>query len=120
MNTKRTNLLAGSLLGAALLLGTAGLALAQDPTSTPTPPPAAATPGGMMNGQGMGAGQGMMNGQGMGAGQGMMNGQGMGAGQGMMNGQKPDMIAMHAAMSKDGTCDPALMPSMHDLDQPSR
>jgi len=51
MITKRTNLLAGSLLGGALLLGTAGLALAQDPT------PSAA--------MGNGAGQGMMNGQGM-------------------------------------------------------
>lgn len=108
MNMKRTNLLAGSLLGGALLLGTAGLALAQDPTSTPTPSPAARTPGGMMNGQAMGAGKGMMNGQ------------GMGAEQGMMNGQMPDMTAMHAAMTKDGTCDPASMPSMHDQNQPSR
>ena len=102
MITKRTNLLAGSLLGGALLLGTAGLALAQDPAPTPT----TESPGGMMNGRGMAAGQGMMNGRGMaagqmpdmtamhaamgkGAGQGMMNGQGMGAG------QMPDMNAMH-------------------------
>ena len=61
MITKRTNLLAGSLLGGALLLGTAGLVLAQDPT--PTPSPTTGTPGGMMNGQGMGAGQGIMNGR---------------------------------------------------------
>ncbi len=80
MITKRTNLLAGSLLGGALLLGTAGLVLAQDPT--PTPSATTETPGGMMNGQGMGAGQGMMNGQGMGA------------------GQMPDMTAMHAAMGQ--------------------
>lgn len=102
MNTKRTNLLAGSLLGGALLLGTAGLALAQDPTATPNPSPAGVTPGGVMNGQGMDAGRGMMNGKGMGA------------------GQMPDMTVMHAAMSRDGTCDPALMASMHDQDQPSR
>ena len=56
MITKRTNLLAGSLLGGALLLGTAGLVLAHDPAPTPTPA-ATETPGGMMNGQGMGAGQ---------------------------------------------------------------
>ena len=99
MITKRTNLLAGSLLGGALLLGTAGLVLAQDPT--PTPSPTTGTPGGMMNGQGMGAGQGMMNGQGMAA------------------GQMPDMTGMHAAMGKDGTFDPELMQSMHDQNHPS-
>ena len=51
MTTKRTNLLAGSLLSGALLLGTAGLVLAQDPN--PTPNATTETPGGMMNGQGM-------------------------------------------------------------------
>ena len=75
MITKRTNLLAGSLLGGALLLGTAGLVLAQDPT--PTPSPTTESPGGMMNGRGMAAGQGMMNGQ------------------SMADGQMPDMTAMH-------------------------
>ena len=89
MITKRTNLLAGSLLGGALLLGTAGLVLAQDPTPTPTPSPTTGTPGGMMNGQGMGAGQ------------------------------MPDMTAMHAAMGKDGTFDPELMQAMHDQNHPS-
>ncbi len=87
MITKRTNLIAGSLLGGALLLGTAGLVLAQDPT--PTPSPTTGTPGGMMNGQGMGAGQ------------------------------MPDMTAMHATMGNDGTFDPELMQSMHDQYHPS-
>ena len=106
MTTKRTNLLAGTVLGGALLLGTAGLVLAQGPTATPTPSPTTGTPGGMM-----GAGQGMM-----GAGQGMM-----GAGQGMMGaGQMPDMTAMHATMGQDGTFDPELMQSMHEAHHPSR
>ena len=87
MITKRTNLLAGSLLGGALLLGTAGLVLARDPT--PTPSPTTGTPGGMMNGQGMAAGQ------------------------------MPDMTAMHAAMGKDGAFDLELMQSMHDQYHPS-
>lgn len=82
MTTRRTSLLAGTILGGALLLGTAGLTLAQDPTSTPSPSPATGTPGGMMGGQG-----------------------------GMMGGQ--DVAEVHAAMERDGTCDPALMQSMH-------
>ena len=101
MTTKRVNLLAGTILGGLLLLGTAGLVLAQDPTSTPTPAAgseACDDMGGMMTGQGM------MNGQGMTNGQGMMNGQGM--------------TAMHEAMS-DGTCDPELMQSMHEAHHPS-
>ncbi len=87
MTTKRTSLLAGTILGSVLLLGTAGLALAQDPTSAPSPSPATGTQGGMMGGQG-----------------GMTGGQGMDA---------EDMAAMHATMERDGTCDPALMQSMH-------
>ncbi len=90
MNTKRVNLLAGTILGGALLLGTAGLVFAQDPTSTPGPSSVA----------GMG-GQGMMGG-------------GMGAG------QMPDMAAMHAAMGQDATCDPKLMQSMHEQYHPTR
>ena len=95
MTTKRVNLLAGTILGGVLLLGTSGLVLAQDPTSTPTPAAgseACDDMGGMMTGQGM------------------MNGQGMVTGQGM--------TAMHEAMS-DGTCDPELMQSMHEAHHPS-
>ena len=107
MTTKRVNLLAGTILGGFLLLGTAGLVLAQDPTSTPAPAAGSETCGEMA---------GMMNGQGMMGGQGMMNGQGMMSGQGMMNGG--DMTAMHEAKGQ-GTCDPELMQSMHEGHHPS-
>ena len=89
MTTKRVNLLAGTILGGVLLLGTSGLVLAQDPTSTPTPATGSEASGDMG---------------------GMMNGQGMVTGQGM--------TAMHEAMS-DGTCDPELMQSMHEAHHPS-
>ena len=107
MNTKRFNILAGTILGGALLLGTAGLVFAQDPTTSPSPSATTGMSGGMMGGQG----QRLMGGQGQG--QGMMGG-GMGAG------QMPDMTAMHAAMGQDGTCDPKLMQSMHQQYQSSR
>jgi hypothetical protein len=95
MTTKRVSLLAGTILGGALLLGTAGLVFAQDPTSTPGPASVPGMSGGMMGGQGMMGG-------------------GMGAG------QMPDMAAMHAAMGQDGTCDPDLMQSMHEQYHPTR
>jgi len=104
MITKRVNLVAGTILGGALLLGTAGFAFAQGPTTTPAPSATMGMSGGMMGGQGM---QGMMGGQGM-----------MGAGSGAA--QMPDMTAMHAAMGKDGTCDPKLMQAMHRQDQETR
>jgi len=80
--------------------------------------------GGMMSGQGSNGGQGSM-GQGVqgSKGQGVQGSMGRGMqgsmGQGMMSGgmgagQMPDMSAMHAAMGKDGTCDPKLMQSMHE------
>lgn len=87
MTTKRTNLLAGTLLGGVLLLGTAGLVLAQDPTSTPAPSSRAGTCVAM-------GGQGMMR--------------------GMDGGQMSDMSAMHEAMGQGGTCDPELMQSLHE------
>ena len=96
MTTKRVNLLAGTILGGALLLGTAGLALAQSPTPTPTPSPTSGVSGGMMGGRGMTYG-GMMGGRGM------MGGQ-MDAG---------DVAAMRAAMGTNGTCDVETMQSMH-------
>ena len=54
MTTKRRRVVAGSMLAGAILLGTAGLAAAQDPTTTPRANPAWGG-GGMMDGQ-MGAG----------------------------------------------------------------
>lgn len=103
MTTKRVSLLAGTILGGALLLGTAGFVFAQGPTTSPSP---SATP--RMSGGTMG-GQGTMGSQG----QGMMSG-GMGAG------QMPDVAAMHAAMGQDGTCDPELMQSLHQQYQSTR
>ena len=119
MTTKRVNLLAGTILGGALLLGTAGLVFAQDPTTSPSPSATSGMSGGMMGGQGQG--QGMMGGQGQG--QGMMGGQGQGQGMmggGMSAGQMPDMAAMHAAMGGDGNCDPELTQSMHQQYQSTR
>ncbi|MEW5990398.1 MAG: hypothetical protein AB1736_03515 [Chloroflexota bacterium] len=122
MASKRIGLATGGLLAGALLLGTAGLVAAQDPTATPG--------GGMMGGQngaGMMGGQngaGMMGGQ-MGAG--MMGGQ-MGAGMmggqmgaGMMGGQMSSMTAeqleqmdaLHDQMIESGVCDPAQMQAFH-------
>ena len=91
MITKRQGFIASGVLAGALLLGTAGLAAAQDPTGSHAPNPMWTGPGA---GQ-MGAG---MSGQ-MGAG---MSGQ-MGAG---MSGQM-------GAMGTDGAYDDAQMAAMH-------
>jgi hypothetical protein len=123
MTSKRVSLFAGTILGGALLLGTAGLALAQDPTATPSPSVTRGTFGGMMGSQGvqgmmgsqgvqgmMGSQgvQGMMGSQGV---QGMMGSQGV---QGMMGGMDAgDIAAMHRALGQNGTCDPKLMQSIH-------
>jgi hypothetical protein len=105
MTSKRVSLFAGTILGGALLLGTAGLALAQDPTATPSPSVTRGTFGGMMGSQGV---QGMMGSQGV---QGMMGSQGV---QGMMGGMDAgDIAAMHRALGQNGTCDPKLMQSIH-------
>ena len=118
MTTKRINILAGTILGGALLLGTAGLAFAQDPTADPSPAAVPGMSGGMMSG-GMSGGRAMTGGGAMSGGmmsRGAMSG-------GMMNGQGMDsaqMAAMHASMGQDGTCDPALMQSMHQQYQPTR
>ena len=53
MASKRLGFITGGLLTGALLLGTAGLVLAQDPASTPTPSPS----GIGQNGAGMMVGQ---------------------------------------------------------------
>lgn len=100
MTTTRVNLLAGTILGGALLLGTAGLVLAQDPTPGPSPSVDWRTPGNMMGGPGMMGGQGMMA--------------------GMDRGDMRDMGAMHPAMGQDGSCDPTLMQTMHEQQNPTR
>ena len=109
MTTKRINILAGTILGGALLLGTAGLAFAQDPTADPSPQTVPGMSGGAMLG-------GMSGGAMPGGVSGGMSGGAMG-GQGMNGAQ---MGAMHASMGQDGTCDPALMQSMHPQDKPTR
>ena len=104
MNAKRTNLLAGTILGGALLLGTAGMVFAQDPTGPSSPSTTS----------GMGSGM-------MGARVGMMDGAGMMNGAGMMSGMDADNIAsMHKAMGAHANCDPALMQTMHQQVTQSR
>jgi Spy/CpxP family protein refolding chaperone len=121
MTSKKLGILAGSALAGALLLGTAGLAAAQDPTATPSP-----TPWSGMNGAGMMGDQnggGMMGGQNGGGMMGGQNGGGMmGAqmgGAGMMGGvaltpdQLEKMNELHDEMVVSGTCDPAGMQEFH-------
>ena len=105
MASKRTGLIAGGIL--VLLVGTAGLAAAQDPTPAGRP--------GLMNGAGgmMNGANGMMNGA-----NGMMNGaNGMGT---MDADHLALMTAMHESTAAGGACDPALMQQMHQQVQPSR
>jgi len=119
MVSKRLGFITGGLLTGALLLGTAGLALAQDPTSTPT-----ASPSGI--GQ-MGAGMSGQNGAGMSGqnGAGMMGGQN---GAGMMVGQMGTMSAsqlkqmttLHDKMVKSGACDFSQMQALHVQHHPGR
>ena len=105
MTSKRIGIFAGGALAGALLLGTAGLALAQDPSPSPTTP--SRGPGMMGGGAGMmGGGSGMMGG-----GSGMMGGQA-----GRMNltaDQWKQMDALHDQMIASGTCDPAQMQQFH-------
>ena len=90
MASKRTGLIAGGIL--ALLVGTAGLAAAQDPTPAGRP--------------GMNGVNGMMNGA-----------NGMGT---MDADHLALMTAMHESTAAGGACDPALMQQMHQQVQPSR
>ena len=92
MASKRLGFITGGLLTGALMLGTAGLVLAQDPASTPTPSPTGIGPGSMMGGQN---GTGMMGGQ---TGTGMMGGQ-MGT---MSADQLKQMATLHDEMVKSG------------------
>ncbi len=96
MASKRIGLVTGGLLAGALLLGTAGLVAAQDPT-------------GRMGGQN---GAGMMGGQ---NGAGMMGGGQMGAGmRGTLTAdQLEQMDALHDQMIESGVCDPAQMQAFH-------
>jgi len=125
MASKRIGLMTGGLLAGALLLGTAGLVAAQDPTTTPSP--TTVGPGGMMGGQngaGMMGGGGMMGGQNGGGMMGGQNGTGMMGGQngtGMMGGQMGTMTAeqleqmdeLHDQMLESGVCDLARMQEFH-------
>ena len=64
-HAKLKSVVAGTLLGGLLLIGTAGLTLAKDPGATPTPSAAAPTAGaGMMNLAGMAATHASMTDQG--------------------------------------------------------
>ncbi len=110
MTSKRLGFLTGGLLTGVLFLGTAGLAAAQAPTTTPTPSPTAVAPGGMMGGQN---GAGMMGGQ---NGAGMMGGQ-MGA---MSADQLKQMAAIHNEMAKGGALDFSQMQALHAQHHPSR
>ena len=112
MTTKRVGMLAGTVLSGALILGTAGLTLAQDPTPTPSTSPGWEMPGGMMGGGTgmMGGGTGMMGGQ---TGTGMMGNMEMN-GTGMMSAdQLRQMTSLHDQMVTSGTCDSAQMQQMH-------
>ena len=103
MTTRRIGVISGGILATALLLGTAGLAAAQDPSATPTAGP---TWGGMMDTQGM---DGMMGGRGM-------DGQGMGGmmGAGAMTGEHLDEMAEHHdQMVEGGPLDAAEMQKLH-------
>ena len=109
MASKRLGFITGGLLTGALMLGTAGLVLAQDPASTPTPSPTGIGPGSMMGGQ---TGTGMMGGQ---NGAGMMGGQ-MGT---MSADQLKQMATLHDEMVKGGG-NPLQMQQFHVQHHPSR
>lgn len=109
MASKRLGFITGGLLTGALMLGTAGLVLAQEPASTPTPSPTGIGPGSMMGGQN---GAGMMGGQ---NGTGMMGGQ-MGT---MSADQLKQMATLHDEMVKGGG-NPLQMQQFHVQHHPSR
>ncbi len=110
MASKRIGILAGGALAGALLLGTAGLALAQDPS--PSPSASSSWGAGMMGGQN---GAGMMGGAGKMGGNGMLGGQ-MGRGT-LTPEQLEKMDALHDQMVASGTCDPAQMQQFHTQTQ---
>ncbi len=92
MASKRIGLLTGGLLAGALLLGTAGLVVAQGPASTPTPSSFGVGPRGMMGGQ-----------------------------MGIMSADLlKQMATLHDQMVKSGACDPAQMQELHAQHHASR
>ena len=99
MTSKKLGMVAGGALAGTLLLGTAGLVAAQDPTASPSTGP------GMMGGSGMMGGAGMMGGQ-------------MGSGT-MSSEQLAQMNALHDQMVESGVCDPAQMQQLHAQHHPS-
>ena len=101
MTTRRFGLITGGILAGALLLSTAGLAAAQDPTAMPESSRSTKGMDGMMGGQGM---DGMMGGQGM---DGMM-----GAG-GMTAEQLEEMAEHHDQMVEGAPLDAAEMQKLH-------
>lgn len=93
MAAKRIGIMTGGVLAGALLLGTAGLALAQDPSPAPATGPSWSS--GMMGGSGMTGGSGMM-------------------GPGTLTPDQREKIeARHDRMMASGTCDPAEMRDFH-------
>lgn len=104
MRSKRLRILAGGALAGTLLLGTAGLVAAQDPTPTPSP---------SMGGAGMIGGAGMMGSAGMMGGAGTMGGA-MSPGT-MTSEPMEQMYALHDQMVASGACDPAQMRQFHAL-----
>lgn len=104
MAARRIGLVAGGILAGGLLLGTAGLVAAQNPTASPS---ASSTPSGS---------SGMMGGSGM-MGAGMMSGSGMGQ---MDAADIAAMTTMHQSVTANGTCDPAQMTQLHTQMHSSR
>jgi len=107
MTTNRVPLFGGAILAGALLLGTAGLARAQDPTASPGPHRTGAGGSGMTEGQAM-----MTGGQGMTGRSGTMDGQTMTGAMDTMHAsmtaeQLKAMGTMHASMTTSGTHDPS-------------
>ncbi|HVA86033.1 MAG TPA: hypothetical protein VNF73_06900 [Candidatus Saccharimonadales bacterium] len=87
MTSKRRGLIIGGVLAGSLLLGSAGLVAAQDPTASPSPSATWSGAAGMMGGAGAA---------------GMMGGADMKA-----------MAGLHQSMATNGTCDPARMRALH-------
>ncbi|MHB8459060.1 MAG: hypothetical protein ACYDAK_10960 [Candidatus Limnocylindrales bacterium] len=115
MTSKRRGLIIGSVLAGSLLLGSAGLVAAQDPTASPSPNATWSGSVGMMGGGGT---VGMMGGGGT---VGMMGGGGT---VGMMGGsgaaEMKAMAGLHQSMATNGTCDPTRMRGLHPQVRPNR
>ena len=121
MASKRLGFITGGLLTGALLLGTAGLVVAQDPASKPTPSPSGIGQNGtgMMGSQNGSRMMGSQNGSRM---MGSQNGAGMMGGQmGTMSAdQLKQMATLHDKMVKSGDCDISQMQALHVQHHPGR